>query len=175
MLDKKKLKKADSNMQLMIVSQNLEVSEMTEEQIEFTTDFIVKNIKLNKLEELITDIVKDLSSVGAPTWNADMEYIAMDNQKRLEIIYSLTNDFQIVKNWVKNLKKNKYKCYEDFDKKYSLVDYTVRLFKTIISVPRFKYISMIKDNITLLILQGNLKQVKELQEGLKRLGDGENG
>lgn len=105
MLDEKELKKADSNMQLMIVSQDLEVSEMTEEQIEFTTDFIIKNIKLNKLEELIADIVKDLSGVGTPSWNADMGYIAMDNQKRLEIIYSLTNDFQIVKNWVKNLKK----------------------------------------------------------------------
>ena len=34
---------------------------------------------------------------------------------------------------------------------------------------------MINDSITLLMLQGNLKQVKELQEGLKRLGDGKNG
>ena len=83
----------------------LSICDLTEEQVENVVTNILDNVSIGKLEEKVQEVILKLSGVGEPSLFADIEFIALDNQKRLKLIYTLTYNFNIFKANYKNLKK----------------------------------------------------------------------
>lgn len=117
---------------------NIDLCDLTEEQLVELKQNIVSNINISKLNEAITKACMNLSQVGPPSFMADAVYIALDNQKRLDIIYSLMNNFDLFKNDVKNFKKNKSNCNDNTEYIYNFLDRTKDLVKSIIEFGEFK-------------------------------------
>lgn len=117
---------------------NVDLCDLTEEQLIELKQYVVTNINMNKLDEAITKACMNLSQVGPPSFMADAVYIALDNQKRLDIIYSLMNNFSFFKNDVKNFKKNKSNCNDNTEYIYTFLDRTKDLVKSIIEFGEFK-------------------------------------
>lgn len=117
---------------------NVDLCDLTGEQLIELKQYIVSNINVNKLGESITKACLNLSQVGPPSFMADAVYIALDNQKRLDIIYSLMNNFDLFKNDVKNFKKNKSNCNDNTEYIYNFLDRTKDLVKSIIEFGEFK-------------------------------------
>ena len=67
----------------------LEISELTDEEQNELAKLLVDEVNIKKLEEQIKDLILWLSSAAPPSFGADARYIALDNQKRLEIIHKL--------------------------------------------------------------------------------------
>ena len=66
---------------------NIDIYDLEEEQIFELKDTIVKNVNLKQLRESVNKAVLNLSGVGDPTWNADLNFIALD--KIFNIILSI--------------------------------------------------------------------------------------
>lgn len=89
---------------ILYISQT-DIINFNQEQIYGYTQYIIDNIKVNKLEKETLRIIEDLSGVAEPRLEADMNYIGHDNQKRLAIINQLVSNLQLIKKDIKNLKK----------------------------------------------------------------------
>lgn len=130
---------------------NLDLYNLEHEQLEQITDDILTNVNMSKLEEKINQVILKLSGVGEPSFGADIKYIALDNQKRLNLIYMLSYNFNLFKADVKYLKRHKNDTSIDSEKLLSF------LFKT-------------KDIINTILDYGEFT-LKEQEEQLKYLND----
>lgn len=130
---------------------NLDLYNLEHEQLEQITDDILTNVNMYKLEEKINQVILKLSGVGEPSFGADIKYIALDNQKRLNLIYMLSYNFNLFKADVKYLKRHKNDPSIDSEKLSSF------LFKT-------------KDIINTILDYGEFT-LKEQEEQLKYLND----
>lgn len=130
---------------------NLDLYNLEHEQLEQITDDILTNVNMSKLEEKINQVILKLSGVGEPSFGADIKYIALDNQKRLNLIYMLSYNFNLFKADVKYLKRHKNDTSIDSEKLLSF------LFKT-------------KDIISTILDYGEFT-LKEQEEQLKYLND----
>lgn len=101
-------------------------------------DTIVDNINMKKLREAVTSACMNLSQVGEPTWYADMNVIAMDNQQRLNIVFHLLRNLDIFEKDVVNMKKNKYGCALDSEKVLGFVSNTKDLVDAVLQYGEFK-------------------------------------
>lgn len=117
---------------------NIDIYGLEEEQIFELKDTIVKNVNLKQLRESVNKAVLNLSGVGDPTWNADLNFIALDNQKRLNIIYMLISNLEMFEISVSNIKKNKYGCAMDSEQSLRFLGITKDLVDTIIKFGEFK-------------------------------------
>lgn len=117
---------------------NIDIYDLEDEQVFELKDTIVKNVSLKQLRESVNKAILNLSGVGDPTWNADLNFIALDNQKRLNIIYMLTNNLEIFESSVSNMKKNKYGCAMDSEQSLRFLGITKDLVDTIIKFGEFK-------------------------------------
>lgn len=117
---------------------NIDIYDLEEEQIFELKDTIVKNVNLKQLRESVNKAVLNLSGVGDPTWNADLNFIALDNQKRLNIIYMLISNLEMFEISVSNIKKNKYGCAMDSEQSLRFLGITKDLVDTIIKFGEFK-------------------------------------
>lgn len=115
----------------------LDLCDLTEEQIQILTTNILNTVNIKQLEERVHEVILKLSGVGEPTWNADLNIIALDNQKRLSLIYMLLNNMDLFKSDVKNLKLNKLECRDDFEKVYGFLLRTKDMIKSIIDYGEF--------------------------------------
>ena len=102
-------------------------------------DTIVENINMKKLREAVTNACMNLSQVGEPTWYADMNVIAMDNQQRLNIVFHLLRYLDIFEKDVANMKKNKYGCADDGEKVLGFVSNTKSLVDAVVQYGEFKH------------------------------------
>lgn len=130
---------------------NLDLYNLEYEQLEQITNDILTNVNMSKLEEKINQVILKLSGVGEPSFGADIKYIALDNQKRLNLIYMLSYNFNLFKADVKYLKRHKNDTSIDSEKLLSF------LFKT-------------KDIISIILDYGEFT-LKEQEEQLKYLND----
>ena len=130
---------------------NLDLYNLEHEQLEQITDDILTNVNMSKLEEKINQVILKLSGVGEPSFGADIKYIDLDNQKRLNLIYMLSYNFNLFKADVKYLKRHKNDTSIDSEKLLSF------LFKT-------------KDIISTILDYGEFT-LKEQEEQLKYLND----
>lgn len=130
---------------------NLDLYNLEHEQLEQITNDILTNVNMSKLEEKINQVILKLSGVGEPSFGADIKYIALDNQKRLNLIYMLSYNFNLFKADVKYLKRHKNDTSIDSEKLLSF------LFKT-------------KDIINTILDYGEFT-LKEQEEQLKYLND----
>ena len=117
---------------------NIDIYDLEDEQIFELKDTIVKNVNLKQLRESVNKAVLNLSGVGDPTWNADLNFIALDNQKRLNIIYMLISNLEMFEISVSNIKKNKYGCAMDSEQSLRFLGITKDLVDTIIKFGEFK-------------------------------------
>ena len=139
----------------------LSIYDLTEEQIKDVTSNILDNVSIGKLEEKVQEVILKLSGVGEPSLFADIEFIALDNQKRLKLIYTLTYNFNIFKANYKNLKKNKYSCREDNDRVFNFLINTQEIIKVIIEYAEFNYNEKLE----------NQKYIEELNKKLLNTGE----
>lgn len=117
---------------------NIDIYDLEEEQIFELKDTIVKNVNLKQLRESVNKAVLNLSGVGDPTWNADLNFIALDNQKRLNIVYMLISNLEMFEISVSNIKKNKYGCAMDSEQSLRFLGITKDLVDTVIKFGEFK-------------------------------------
>lgn len=117
---------------------NIDIYDLEDEQIFELKDTIVKNVNLKQLRESVNKAVLNLSGVGDPTWNADLNFIALDNQKRLNIVYMLISNLEMFEISVSNIKKNKYGCAMDSEQSLRFLGITKDLVDTIIKFGEFK-------------------------------------
>ena len=90
--------------------QNIELSDLEEEQIVALQQNIISNVNLNKMREQVELACRNLSQVTPPSFMADVKYIALDNQKRLELIFKLLDSFTMFEKDVKLFRRNKNNC-----------------------------------------------------------------
>ena len=151
------------NKQELILYQmsKLSIYDLTEEHVENVVINILDNVSIGKLEEKVQEVILKLSGVGEPSLFADIEFIALDNQKRLKLIYTLTYNFNIFKANYKNLKGNKYRCREDSDKVFNFLINTQDIIKVIIEYAEFNYNEKLE----------NQKYIEELNKKLLNTGE----
>ena len=140
---------------------SVDLDNMTGEQLNELKEYIVSNINISKLNEAITKSCLNLSQVAPPSFMADAVWLALDNQKRLDIIYKLMNNFNFIKDDVKNFRKNKNNCNDNIDYVYSFLSRTKDLVESIIEFGEFKH-EECKENI---------KQLKENERKYLESGD----
>lgn len=150
---------------------NVDLCDLTEEQVIELKQNIVSNINISKLNEAVTNACMNLSQVGPPSFMADAVYIATDNQKRLDIIYKLMNNFNLFKNDVKNFRKNKNNCNDNYDYIFNFLYNTKDLVKSVVEFGEFKQ-EEYKENMKQ--LEENAKRIKKLQEDKKKYLEGGN-
>lgn len=138
---------------------NLDIYDLTDQQIIQIKNDLINNVKLNKLEEKIREVTLNLSQVGAPAFMSDAKYIALDNQKRLDLIFMLINNFALFKTATKNLKNNKNNCNNNDEYILNYLFKTKDLINTIWEYGEFK----------LEEAKENQKQVLLAQERVKTL------
>lgn len=130
---------------------NLDLYDLESNQIEMVKDEIVRNIKLDKLQDAVERAILDLSGVGEPSFGADLKFIALDNQKRLNLIWMLQDSFKNFKETTKNLRKNKFDCNSNNE----LI---------------FNYILKLKEMLQNVIDYGDFK-IEEYNENMKYLNE----
>lgn len=131
--------------------------EMTETEIQELAEFISDNVNLKALERAITKATLNLSGVGGPSFMADARWLAMDNQKRLELIYMLTNNFQLFKGSLTNYRRNRLNFQDNSEGLLHFILTLRDLFKTTIDFQDFK-------------LEEHKENMKQLEES-KRIAD----
>lgn len=140
----------------------ISISDLTPEELIQLKDQVIDNVNIKQLKEAVNKACINLSNVGEPTWNADIEFIADDNQKRLNIICLLLQNLNLFESYTSNMKKNKYGCADDIEKVYSYISTTKELIDTVVKYGEFKqqeYIDTIKQ-----IEENNKKYLKEGEE-----------
>lgn len=130
----------------------LDILDLTEEQQLQLAQDLISDVNISQLEDKIHECILKLSSVGGPSFGADAVYIALDNQKRLELVHQLLYYLDIFKSDVKHLKKEfkKYN-YIDGEKIYGFLYYTKDLINTIYDYSEYR-----KEDI-----ETQLKQLEE--------------
>ena len=119
--------------------QELELCEMDEQDIIQMKNQIVDNVSITTLEKAVKEAILHLSRVGPPSFMADAKFIALDNQKRLDIIYLLLDNFELFKTQTSNLKRDKMNCNYNFDYVFNYLSQTQDLIKTIYSYAEFQH------------------------------------
>lgn len=140
---------------------NIEIYDLSSEQAIFLKDIIVKNVNIKQLEEKIHEVILKLTGVGAPSFGADAVYIALDNQKRLELTYNLLYNLDMFKSFRKNFKSNKYNCSFEIDYIYSFLIYTKKLVDTIYDYGEYHKLDLEEQKKQVLIAKEKLKLLKE--------------
>lgn len=148
---------------------NVDLCDLTEEQVIELKQNIVSNVNISKLNEAVTNACMNLSLVGPPSFMADAVYIAIDNQRRLDIIYKLINNFNLFKNDVKNFKKNKNNCNNNYDYMFNFLSNTKDLVESVVEFGEFKQ-DKHKENMKQ--LEENAKMIKKLKEDKRKRLEG---
>ena len=125
------------NEMMLYEIKNLDLCELEHKQLEEIKDNILNNINISKLEDKINEVILKLSGVGEPSFGANAKYIALDNQKRLNLIYMLSYNFNLFKSDVKYLKRHKNDLSIDDEKILSFLLKTQDIIDTILDYGNF--------------------------------------
>ncbi len=117
---------------------NIELSDLQEEQIIALQQNIISNVNLNKMREQVESACRNLSQVAPPSFMADLKYIALDNQQRLEIIFKLLDNFSMFEKDVKLFRKNKNNCNDNYEYIFSFLLRTQDLVNAVLEHSDFK-------------------------------------
>lgn len=117
---------------------NVDLYDLEVEELFELKDTVVSNVNLKQLREAVNKAVMNLAQVGEPTWNADVEYIVADDQKRLNLIYMLMRNLEIFESGTSNMKKNKYGVAKDSEQILNYLIHTKELIDTVVNFGDFK-------------------------------------
>ena len=115
---------------LLTVINNEDLSLVDTNELLKLSEKISGSISLTKLRRSVDLAIKNLSGVGDPSFGADLEMIALDNQERLRLIWFLVDRLNNIEANIKSLKKNRYNCKENPDFLYRFTDQTKELLET---------------------------------------------
>ena len=116
---------------------NIDLYDLNSNQLRELKNEIINNVNISKLEEKINQVILKLSGVGEPSFGADIKYIALDNQKRLNLIYMLSYNFNLFKADVKYLKRHKNDPSIDDEKIFMFLLKTKDIINTILDYGEF--------------------------------------
>jgi len=137
--------------------QNIELSDLEEEQIITLQQNIISNVNLNKMREQVELACKNLSQVTPPNFGADLRYIALDNQERLELILKLLDSFTMFEKDVKLFRRNKNNCNNNYDYIFSFLLRTQDLVNAVLDHSDFKIKEWEENN-------RQVQEIKRLEE-----------
>lgn len=116
----------------------IDLYDLQEEQVLELQQKIVSNVNIKKMKEAVTNACMNLSQVGRPSYGADLKYIALDNQARLELIYNLLHNFDLFEKDISNFKRNKNSCNENYEYIFNFLTNTKDMVETIVDFGEFK-------------------------------------
>lgn len=126
------------NNKLIISNMNkIDLYDLSTKDIYILADTIVNNVNISQLRKSVQKASLKLSAVTKPCFGADLKYIALDNQTRLEIIWKLLNSFEMFEKDIKNIRKRKLDYY-DYDYIYQFLSNTQNIMKAIYEYGEFK-------------------------------------
>lgn len=138
-MKEKGLIKTNSNQEILLKLSNDDLLySMETPEIKELSKYISDNINLKALERAITKATLNLSGVGGPSFMSDAKWLALDNQKRLELVYMLTNNFQLLKTDLSNFRRNKSNLQENTEGLFGFILNTKDLLETIQKYKEFK-------------------------------------
>ena len=111
----------------------------TTEELEEIVQAVSDSINLSKLRRSVDNAIKILSGVGDPSFGADAKVIALDNQKRLNLIYLLLDRFNILEAGIKNFRRNKMNCKNNDEFLYEVISSTKDILGTINKYGEFRF------------------------------------
>lgn len=100
---------------------NLDIYEMTDEQIKFVTDTILDNIKLSDLEDKIHKVTLQLSHIGPAKLGAELKPLFLEDEARLNLIYLLNYNFDNFKADFKYIKRHRLDADIDGERLFSFI------------------------------------------------------
>lgn len=154
--------KQDKNNNLLItLSEVTELNIIDEKQVYELAETITTSINLSALRKSIDNACMQLSQVGPPSFGADVKYLALDNQARLELVYKLLYTYNLIETDVKNFRRNKLECRENSEYLLNFIYNTIDTLKTAKKYQEFR-------------LQEEQENMKYLEETKKKLlGNGD--
>lgn len=132
---------------------NMDLLDLQEEEVIALQQNIISNVNLNKMREQVESACRNLSQVTPPRDGADLKYIALDNQERLELIFKLLDSFTMFEKDVKLFRRNKNNCNNNYEYIFNFLLRTQDLVNAVIDHSDFK----IKE------WEENNKQVQEIK------------
>lgn len=136
---------------------NMELSDLQEEGVIALQQNIISNVNLNKMREQVELACKNLSQVTPPRDGADLRYIALDNQERLELIFKLLNSFTMFEKDVKLFRRNKNNCNNNYEYIFNFLLRTQDLVNAVIDHSDFKVKEWEENN-------RQVQEIKRLEE-----------
>lgn len=156
-MKEKGLIKQNNNQEILLKLSNEDMLyELETDEIKELSKFISDNINLKVLERAITKATLKLSGVSGPSFMADAKWLALDNQKRLELIYMLTNNFQLLKADLSNYRKNKFDLKDNPEGLLNFILNTREILKTVQKYQEFR-------------IEEKVENQKQLDENKRRL------
>ena len=156
-MKEKGLIKQNNNQEILLKLSNEDMLyELETDEIKELSKFISDNINLKALERAITKATLKLSGVSGPSFMADAKWSALDNQKRLELIYMLTNNFQLLKADLSNYRKNKFDLKDNPEGLLNFILNTREILKTVQKYQEFR-------------IEEKVENQKQLDENKRRL------
>lgn len=142
------------NKQDLIIYEMKELSlyDLEEEQVMTVANNVVTSININKLRKNINGACLKLSGVAPPSFLADAKWIALDNQKRLEIIYKMLDSFEKFEADIKNLRGKRKAWLQDKNDNFDYI---------------FQFLLNTKDLISSIYDYGDFR-AKEVEEDKKQ-------
>ena len=124
--------------ELIIRASATNVYELSQTELQELAVEISHKINISKFRSKIMKVIMDLSHVGSPNLCSNAREIAIEDEKRLELIYQLTYNLSIFEGWVNNVRKNKYDCINNYDAMCEMLLKTQDLMRTVIKYSDFK-------------------------------------
>lgn len=124
----------------LIISEmkQINIYDLNDDEVRVLAANIIENINLKQLKEEVIKTCLKLTGVGSPSLGCDVKFIALDNQRRLELTHMLLSNFDLFESYVKNFKRNKSNCRENDDYIFNFLYKTKDLVDTIIDYGEFR-------------------------------------
>lgn len=136
---------------------NVDLCDLKEEEVLTLQKNIISNVNLNKMREQVETACRNLSQVAPPCFGADLKYIALDNQERLELIYKLLDNFSMFEKDVKLFRRNKNNCNNNYEYIFSFLLRTQDLVNAVLDHSNFKIKEWEENN-------RQVQEIKRLEE-----------
>lgn len=136
---------------------NTDLYNLQEDEVVALQQSIKSNVNLNKMREQVESACRNLSQVTPPRDGADLRYIALDNQERLELIFKLLDSFTMFEKDVKLFRRNKNNCNNNYEYIFNFLLRTQDLVNAVLDHSDFKIKEWEENN-------RQVQEIKRLEE-----------
>lgn len=136
---------------------SVDLFDLQENEVVALQQNIISNVNLNKMREQVEMACRNLSQVTPPRDGADLRYIALDNQERLELIFKLLDSFTMFEKDVKLFRRNKNNCNNNYEYIFNFLLRTQDLVNAVLDHSDFKIKEWEENN-------RQVQEIKRLEE-----------